>query len=76
MTEIHFGNGSTAQIEGEIVPVIDVALAQGEGVYFEHHVLLWKDDRVRLDVLPLKGLFKRMLAGMPLVIATAQVPAV
>ncbi len=74
MTEIHFGRGSTGQIEGEIVPVIDVALAEGEGVYFEHHVLLWKEDRVRLDVLPLKGLFKRMLAGMPLVITTATGP--
>jgi uncharacterized protein (AIM24 family) len=74
MTEIRFGTGSTCQIEGEIVPVVEVSLAKGEGVYFEHHVLLWKDDYVPLEVLPLKGMFKRLLAGMPLVITTATGP--
>src|ERR687887_1201799 len=41
MTEIHFGN-STCQVEGEIVPVAEMNMAQGDSVYFEHHVLLWK----------------------------------
>ena len=58
----------------EIVPVVEVSLAAGEGVYFEHHVLLWKEERVPLEVLPLQGMFKRLLAGMPLVITTATVP--
>jgi uncharacterized protein (AIM24 family) len=74
MTEIHFATGSSCQIEGEIVPVVEVSLAAGEGVYFEHHVLLWKEERVRLEVLPLQGMFKRLLAGMPLVITTATGP--
>jgi uncharacterized protein (AIM24 family) len=74
MTHIRFGEGSTCQVEGEIVPVVEVTLAAGEGVYFEHHVLLWKEDLVRLDVLPLKERWKRMLAGMPLVITTATGP--
>jgi uncharacterized protein (AIM24 family) len=74
MTEIRFGAGSTCQIEGEIVPVVEVTLAAGEGVYFEHHVLLWKEDGVALTVLPLQGMFKRLLAGMPLVITTATGP--
>jgi uncharacterized protein (AIM24 family) len=74
MTEVRFGAGSTCQIEGEIVPVVDVTLAPGEHVYFEHHVLLWKEERVPLNILPLQGMFKRLLAGMPLVITTATGP--
>lgn len=73
MTRVHFG-GSTCQIEGEIVPVFEVDLAAGESVYFEHHVLLWKEGRVPTAVLPLTGLVKRLLAGMPLVITTATGP--
>ena len=70
-TKIRFGDGSTCQVEGEIVPVVEVTLVARESVYFEHHVLLWKEGQVRLDVLPLKGALKRWLAGMPLVITTA-----
>ena len=42
MTEIHFGL-STCQVEGEIVPAAELNLGQGDSVFFEHHVLLWKD---------------------------------
>jgi hypothetical protein len=45
MTEIHFGD-SVCQVEGEIVPVADISLAAGDAVFFEHHVLLWKDETV------------------------------
>src|SRR5436305_15292039 len=45
MTEIHFGN-STCQVEGEIVPVAELALAQGDSVFFEHQVLLLMVDNV------------------------------
>jgi uncharacterized protein (AIM24 family) len=71
LTEIKFGDGSTCQVEGEIVPVVEVSLVAGESVFFEHHVLLWKERQVRLDVLPLKDMMKRLLAGMPLVITRA-----
>jgi uncharacterized protein (AIM24 family) len=73
MTKVHFGN-STCQVEGEIVPAFEVNLAAGESVYFEHHVLLWKEARVPTEVLPLTGVVKRLLAGMPLVITTATGP--
>ena len=42
MTEFRFSN-STCQIEGEIVPVAELALSQGDSVFFEHHVMLWKE---------------------------------
>ncbi len=73
MTEIRFGN-STCQVEGEIVPVAEIALAPGETVYFEHHVMLWKDDSVPLTVMQLQGGIKRALAGMPFIISVAGGP--
>jgi uncharacterized protein (AIM24 family) len=73
MTEVQFGQ-STCQMEGEIVPVAEVNLGPGDGIYFEHHVLLWKDESVRLDVLPLQGGMKRALAGMPFVVSIARGP--
>ena len=73
MTEIHFGQ-STCQVEGEIVPVAEIALAAGDWVYFEHHVMLWKDESVAMSVMPLSGGIKRAFAGMPHIIAVAQGP--
>jgi uncharacterized protein (AIM24 family) len=61
-TDESFG-GVTYHIEGELVPVLHVEL--GEPVYFEHHVMLWKDPAVSITLKPLKGAFKRMLSGMP-----------
>ncbi len=73
MAELRFG-GSVCQVEGDIVPVAEIALAAGDAVFFEHHVMLWKDDDVRLDVMPLGGGLKRALAGMPFVISVATGP--
>jgi uncharacterized protein (AIM24 family) len=73
MTEIHFSN-STCQVEGEIVPVAEISLSAGDAVFFEHHVLLWKDANVPMTVMSLPGGMKRMLAGMPFIISVAQGP--
>ncbi len=73
MTEIHFSR-SMCQVEGEIVPVAEISLSQGDAIFFEHHVLLWKDTSVPLTVMQLPGGMKRMLAGMPFVISVAQGP--
>src|SRR5262249_3221900 len=73
MTQIQFGN-STCQVEGEIVPVAEVNLSPGDGIYFEHHVLLWKDESVPMGVMPLSGGMSRIFGGMPFVISTAQGP--
>ena len=45
MTEIQF-NSSTCQVEGEIVPVAEINLGPGDSIFFEHHVMLWKEERV------------------------------
>ncbi len=73
MTEIHFLN-STCQVEGEIVPVAEMNLSPGDSIFFEHHVLLWKDPTVPLSVMQLPGGMKRALAGMPFIISVAQGP--
>jgi uncharacterized protein (AIM24 family) len=73
MTEIHFGN-SICQVEGEIVPVAEINLGQGDAVYYEHHVLLWKDPTVAMNVMQLQGGMKRALAGMPFLISLSSGP--
>ena len=73
MTEIHFGN-STCQVEGDVVPVAELNLGRGDSVFFEHHVLLWKDEATAMSTLPLQGGMKRALAGMPFIISVANGP--
>jgi len=73
MTEIHFGQ-STCQVEGEIVPVAEITLVPGDWIYFEHHVMLWKDESVPMSVMPLAGGVKRAFAGMPFIVSIAQGP--
>jgi uncharacterized protein (AIM24 family) len=73
MTEIHFG-ASTCQVEGEIVPVAEINLAPGDAIFFEHHLMLWKDETVPLSVMQLPGGLKRAFAGMPFIISVANGP--
>ncbi len=73
MTEFSFGR-SHCQVEGDMVPVAEVTLGQGDSVFFEHHVLLWKDENVGMSIMSLSGGIKRALAGMPFVISVAHGP--
>ena len=73
MARLQFGK-SVCQIEGLYVPVADVNLAPEDSVYFAHHVLLWKDPAVAITAMSLKGAWKRMFAGMPLIMTQAQGP--
>jgi uncharacterized protein (AIM24 family) len=66
--------GVTYHIAGELVPVLAVDLAPGQTVFFEHHILLWKDPALQFRVRPLGGMVKRMIAGMDLLIAEAVGP--
>lgn len=73
MARLRVGS-STCQIEGTYVPVADFNLAAGDGVYFAHHVLLWKDPQVQVRRMPLSGGFSRLLAGLPIVMTEAKGP--
>src|SRR5437867_8020933 len=57
--------GVRYHIEGELVPVLHIELGTTP-IYFEHHILLWKDPAVEVGVKSISGAFKRMLAGMPI----------
>ena len=73
MAKLQFGN-SSCQIEGTYVPVADFNLAPEDHIYFAHHVLLWKEPQVAITTMSLKGAWKRLLSGMPLVMTQAQGP--
>lgn len=73
MTEFQFSN-STCQVEGELVPVAEIALAPGDAVFFEHHVMLWKEPAVPMAAMNTGGGMKRTLGGMPHILSIAQGP--
>ena len=64
--------GLTYHLDGELVPVLTVELTPGHSVYFEHHILLWKNTTVDIGVRPVGGAVKRMLAGMQIFITEAK----
>jgi uncharacterized protein (AIM24 family) len=73
MAKLQFGY-SFCQIEGLYVPVADVKLAASDSIYFTHHVLLWKDPQINITPMQLSGAWKRMFAGLPLIMTQAQGP--
>ncbi len=73
MAKLQFGD-SFCQIEGMYVPVADVNLAGADSVYFTHHVLLWKDPQVNVTTMPMTGGWKRLIAGLPLIMTQAHGP--
>lgn len=73
MAHIRCGR-STCQISGTYVPVAEMALHDEDWVYFSHHSLLHTDLSVSLDNLPMKGGWKRLRAGLPLVMMWAKGP--
>ena len=73
MARLQFGQ-SHCQIAGTTVPAAEFNLAHGEMVYFSHHVLLWADPATRLQNMSLRGGWKRMMAGLPLIMVEAHGP--
>lgn len=70
LTNETFG-GYTYHLEGELVPVLTINLNPNQKVYFEHHVMLWKNTNVAIGMHRLKGTFKRVFAGMPILMTEA-----
>jgi uncharacterized protein (AIM24 family) len=55
--------GVTYHIRGELVPELQIDLG-GMSVMFEHHVLLWKETQVNIELRKLPGGVKRKIAGL------------
>src|SRR3954454_17472426 len=66
--------GVTYHLDGELVPVLTVELAPPHSVYFEHHILLWKNTSVSIGIRQMKGALKRMMAGMQIFVTEATGP--
>jgi uncharacterized protein (AIM24 family) len=64
--------GLIYRIDGELVPVLHIRLDGSTRVYFEHHVILWKDPAMAIGMHPLSGGFKRLVAGMPIFMTETQ----
>jgi uncharacterized protein (AIM24 family) len=61
-------------VEGELVPVLHVRLDGSVRLYFEHHVVLWKDPGLQIGIHQMKGAFKRVIAGMPIFMTETESP--
>lgn len=64
----------TVRVQGELVPVVDVELGAQQTVYFEHHILLWKQPQVTLGFMGIKNAAKRFFSGLQIFISTAKGP--
>jgi uncharacterized protein (AIM24 family) len=73
MARLQFG-GSTCQIEGSYVPTADFDLRGATTIYFSHHSILWADPSVTMTPMPMRGGWKRVRAGLPLVMLQAAGP--
>jgi uncharacterized protein (AIM24 family) len=61
-------------VEGDLVPVANVELGAQHTIYFEHHILLWKDPGVAVGYRGRKGMAQRFFAGTPIFLSEARGP--
>ena len=66
--------GIRYRIEGELVPALHTWLDGSVPVFFEHHIVLWKDPGLDIGIRAMKGAFKRMVAGMQIFLTEARGP--
>lgn len=61
------------RIDGELVPVLHIWLDGSVPVFFEHHVVLWKEPALGIGIKG-KGALKRTIAGMQLLLTETHGP--
>ena len=61
------------RIDGELVPVLRIWLDGSVPVFFEHHVVLWKEPALSIGIKG-NGAVKRMIAGVQLLLTEARGP--
>ena len=66
--------GIRVRVEGHLVPIVELALGEGQAVYFEHHTILAKSPRLGVGLMPMRGALRRMLAGLPVLLTRASGP--
>ena len=55
--------GVTYHVRGELVPELQIEVSE-RAVMFEHHVLLWKQTQLEIELKKLPGAIKRKIAGL------------
>lgn len=65
--------GITYHIQGDLVPVLEVILTTTP-IFFEHHILLWKSPSTHIGIKAVKGLLRRAISGMPILLTSATGP--
>ena len=65
--------GVTYHIRGQLVPELQIDLGP-VGVMHEHHVLLWKEPNVNIELKKLPGGVKRKMAGLDFFVTRAVGP--
>jgi uncharacterized protein (AIM24 family) len=73
MARLQFGQ-SHLQVTGIRIPIAEFTLSPQDWIYFSHHVMLWTDPQTRLQSMSMKGGWKRVMAGMPVLMMQAQGP--
>lgn len=75
-TTVEAGDGPGVQfrVDGELVPTLTMELDGSMPVYFEHHIVLWKTPSLDIRMHPMKGAFKRAIAGMNIFMTEANGP--
>ncbi len=67
--------GGTARISGSLVPELVFDLDGSDGIFFEHHTLLWKDASVlNIELKKLPGGIKRKIAGLDFFLTMSRGP--
>lgn len=66
--------GISYLIQGELVPMLHCTMDGSMAVYFEHHVVLWKDPRVAIRLKAVRGAARRLVAGRQLFLTEAKGP--
>lgn len=64
--------GVEYRIQGELVPMLHCQLDGSMALYFEHHVVLWKDPRIDIRLRAVRGAVRRMVAGREVFLTEAR----
>ena len=64
--------GVEYSIQGELVPLLHCHLDGSMPLYFEHHVVLWKDPQVEIRLAAVRGAARRLVAGREVFLTEAR----
>ena len=67
-------DGIRVRVEGHLVPIVELALEDGQTLYFEHHTILAKSPQLGVGLMPMRGALRRVLAWLPVFLTRATGP--